>query len=178
MTKLQKRNKQILKRVEDGAAYAEVADEFRLSVSRIRILVKDQAAKEGADVTRTAMRNLFVKYDNLDFKWPIADLIETIGPMKWAKSALQKHFIRGIEKPAPMSLRDLMEMIVPENESPFSPPLMHVPNIGKYGFFSIVHQLNAMDMGTKCNAEWKQRLAVLRERWKIKGKLPYHGEPD
>ena len=42
-------------------------------------------------------------------------------------------------------------------------PLLSVRGVGKKGFWCVVNGLTDMDLGTKCNREWQERLTKVKE---------------
>ena len=44
------------------------------------------------------------------------------------------------------------------------PPLLRVCGIGKKGFWSVVNGLTDMDMGNRCNEEWRKKLLMVKQQ--------------
>ena len=78
------------------------------------------------------------------------------------------HFAR--EAMSQISLREFMDMCLvgPDltTEQCAMPALMWVRGIGPIGFWSVVKGLTEADLGDRCNAEWRERLAMLRRAWR------------
>jgi len=111
--------------------------------------------------------------DDPEKLWPINDMLDAIGLITVTKKRLQDHFAE-IGK-SQISLREIMDMCLrgPPDKWGFRwSALLKVYGVGKYGFRSFVNGLTSMDMGDRCNEEWKEKLAKLKEEWGI-GMLPY-----
>ncbi len=177
MRNLKERNLRIVGMAETGMTQTVIAKRFRVSHSLIGIILKKHEVEQVTKAKRREIRKRMLEADDLERLWPTEQLLCAIGPMLMTWNALDRYF-KKIGR-TEISLREMMDMIVPEEDPRFGPDLIRaVDFVGKYGFWSVVHQLNSMDLGAKCNTEWRRRLDLLCKRWKITGEFPYHGEPE
>jgi hypothetical protein len=47
-------------------------------------------------------------------------------------------------------------------------PLLRVRGVGKLGFWSVVNGLTGMDLGDRCNEEWRKILVKVKQESEIK----------
>jgi len=97
--------------------------------------------------------------DDPEKPWPVNDLADGIRLTGATKNRLPDHFV-GIGKQQ-MSLQELMDMCSngpPDRYGWIAPALLRICGIGKYGFWSVVNGLTDMDLGNRCNEEWRKRL--------------------
>lgn len=105
--------------------------------------------------------------------WRVKDLADAIGLTGATKNRLLDHFVE--EGKSQISLRELMDMCLqrPVEDRDFSmAPLLRVCGIGKYGFGCVVHGLTSMDLGSRCNEEWRERLVTVKKEAGITGATP------
>ena len=50
--------------------------------------------------------------------------------------------------------------------------LLRVRGIGKKGFWCLVNGLTNMDLGNRCNEDWRKTLVMVKQNWKITGATP------
>lgn len=118
--------------------------------------------------------------DDLDKQRAVVDLIDALRLIVIARMRLLAHF-EGIHK-TQISLREFMNLAVAETKDAetehVTTPLLQVRGIGKYGYYSVIGELTGMDLGQRCNEEWRNRLAKLRRLWPIPSWPPNSGEPE
>jgi hypothetical protein len=175
MLPIQKRNRQILQMRKAGVPRPEVALRFRLSPGRISQLERRDEADKAMAERQTALREAVRITDDPERTWPVHDLADAIGPILVAKKRLLDHFVEiGKER---ISLHELMDMCLDglmEGEGFKAPPLLKVRGIGRKGFWSVVNRLTNMDLGSRCNEEWRiNLLPKVKRNWGITGTTPY-----
>jgi hypothetical protein len=52
-------------------------------------------------------------------------------------------------------------------------PLLRVFGVGKIGFWSVVNGLTTMDLGSRCNEEWRKTLAKVKHEHRVTEATPY-----
>jgi len=170
MIPINDRNRQILQMRSDGVPRNEVARRFQLwprSISNI-----EQAAKAVALVAerRATLRARICNADDPDRMWPVMDLVDALGLIMGTRRRLLNYFSgQGI---CQISLRNLMDMCSAQGEFTM-PPLLQVHGIKQIGFWSVVNGLTNLSLGDRCNKEWRNILAQVKQEWRIAGPTPY-----
>jgi hypothetical protein len=177
MIPIQERNRQILQMRKEGVPRPEVALRFRLSHERISQLEKRDEADKSMAERRANLREAVRTADNPERTWPVNDLADAIGLIVVTKKRLLDHFLEtGKER---ISLRELMDMCLDspvEGRDFMMPPLLRVCGIGKKGFWSVANGLTNMDLGSRCDEEWRIRPSEVRREEGITGATPYSAQ--
>jgi hypothetical protein len=154
-----KRNRQILQMRKEGVRRVDAARKFQLSPSRIHMIEKRDAADRAMAERRAKVREEIRAADDMEKLWPVEDLVDALDLIIVTRIRLLQHFVK-IGK-AQINLRELMEMCLdaPVQGSDFMwPPLYRIRGVGKKGFWSVVNGLTSMDLGSRCNQEWRRTL--------------------
>jgi transcriptional regulator with XRE-family HTH domain len=174
MISMPERNRQILQMRKERLSQAKVARRFKLSPSRIYLIEKRDAADRSKAERRARLRETMRSADDPDKPWPVEDLLDAVGLTVVTKKRLMDHFAEaGKER---LSVRELMDTCVDapvEGLEFMMAPLSRVYGVGKIGFWCVVNGLTGMDMGSRCNQEWQERLAKVKQKWRITGATPY-----
>ena len=92
MSRIQKRNCEIVRLSQEGVAHRDIADKFRSSRSRIDAIVHrcdaDKVRAERSATLLSAIRQI----DRLEARWPAADLMAAILLLPVTLSAFRRHF--------------------------------------------------------------------------------------
>ena len=166
MIPIPERNRQILQMRREGVRRGEVARKFRVSESRIDQIERRDALDGAMAERRGRLQAELRAADDAERMWPVHDIVDAVGLTVVAKRSLLDHFA-GTGKTA-ISLCELMDMCldVLDEKTGFSrPTLLRVCGIGKKGFGSVVSGLTNVDLGARCNEEWRKRLATLSRSW-------------
>ncbi|MCX6922564.1 MAG: hypothetical protein NT154_05015 [Verrucomicrobia bacterium] len=102
------------------------------------------------------------------------DLLDAIGLSVATRKSLIYHF-RAVDK-REISLRELMDMCLDapvEGLDFMMSPLLRVRGVGKKGFWSVANGLTGMDMGSRCNEEWRKKLLIVKQEHRVTGATPY-----
>jgi len=159
---------------QDGFSQREVARKFKLSPSRIWLIERRDAADKATAERRAKLREQIRAQDDPETMWSVNDLADGIGLIVVTKKRLLDHLAQTGKRE--ICLRELMAMC---SDSPAeggeyaSPPLLKVCGIGVKGFWSVVNGLTNMDMGSRCNEEWRRRLVMVKRNCGITGATPY-----
>jgi hypothetical protein len=169
MIPIQERNRQILQMRKEGVPRREVALRFGLSPGRISQLEKRDEADKTMAERRAEFRGAIRAADDPERMWPVNVLADAIGLIVVTKKRLLDHFVEtGKEW---ISLRELMDMCLDspvEGRDFMTPPLLRVCGIGKKGFWSVANGLTNMDLGSRCNEEWRSnQLPKVKRNWQI-----------
>jgi hypothetical protein len=168
------RNRQILQMRKEGVQPLAVARRFKLSPSRIDQIEKRDAADKATAQRRAKLREAIRSADDPDKMRPVKDLLDAIGLPVVTKKSLIYHF-RAVGQRR-VSLREFMNMSLDAPVEGFDfmmSPLLKVRGVGKKGFWCVVNGLTGMDLGTKCNLEWQERLIKVKEEHQVTGATPY-----
>ena len=156
-----------------GASECEMADKFELSRERIRLILRKNA---GMFSQRThQLLGEIRQADDLEKKWTVVDLLDALGLITVTRNALVNHF--KWKKSNEISLRELMDLAIsPKRDSRpgyLITPLLSLRYVGTRGIWSVVNGLTKVNLGERCNQEWKQRLERLKGCRRIRGGRPY-----
>lgn len=172
---VREREQQVLQMRLAGVSELETAEKLGLSRGRVRLILRS-SENAGTLARRTAQLLEDIRQaDDLDRKWPVVDLIDALSSITVTRNALVNHF--KWNQTDAISLRELMDVAIsPEADSRpgyLITPLLSVRCVGKKGFWSVVNSLTKVDLGSRCNQEWDQRLERLKRAWRIRGDTPY-----
>ena len=159
MLSIPERNRQILELRKKGMSQTEVARRFKLSPSRVYLIEKQDAADRSLEQRRTRLREEIRGDDDLERMWPLEDLIDAVGLIVVTRKRLMDHFVATGKRQ--INLRELMDMCLDapvEGPDFMMSPLLRVYGVGKKGFWFVVNGLTGMDLGGRCNEEWRKRL--------------------
>ena len=162
------RNGQILQMRKEGVQRFEVARRFQLSPSRIEQIEKKDATNKATAERRARLREAIRSADDPDKVWPVKDLLDAIGLPVVTKKSLFYHF-RAVGQRR-VRLRQFMDMSLDAPAEGFDfmmSPLLKVRGVGRKGFWCVVDGLTGMDLGTKCNREWQERLIKVKEERQV-----------
>jgi transcriptional regulator with XRE-family HTH domain len=164
MIPIPERNRQILEMRKEGLSQREVAQRFGLSPSRIYLIERRDAADRSLAERRTRLREEIRVADDLDRMWPVEDLIDVVGLIVVTRKRLMDHFLAAGK--SQISLHELMDMCLDRPVEGFDfmmPPMLRVYGVGKKGFWSVVAGLTDLNMGGRCNEEWRKKLAMVKQ---------------
>jgi hypothetical protein len=165
---IEERNREILQMRKRGVPRREVALAFGLSRARIS-KIEEQDATDASMAERGArLREEIRNADDPERLWPVSDLLNVLGLVTVTKKRLLEHFEQTGNRQ--VSLRALIDMCV---DGPVAgldfmmPPLLRVYGVGKKGFHSVINGLTALELGSRCNAEWQIRLSKVRKKYGV-----------
>ena len=173
---IQERNRQILEMRNQGVSQTEVARRFKLSPSRIYLIEMQDAGNRALAERLIRLWEEIRAADDPERMWPLKDLLDAIGLGVVTRKRLMDYFVEAGKHQ--ISLRELMDMCldVPVQGLDFMmSPLLRVYGVGKKGFWSVVNGLTGMDLGNRCNQEWKWRLVKVKQKYGVTGAIPYGG---
>ena len=168
------RNRQILQLRLDGVRRVDVARSSNLSPSRIQLIEKRDAADRLMALRRAKLRKDIRAADDLERMWPVDDLLDALGLTVVPKKRLLEHFVKTGK--VQISLRELMNMCLDapvEGLDFMMSPLHRVRGVGKIGFWSVVNGFTSINLGNRCNGEWRKRLAQVKHENQVTGTTPY-----
>jgi hypothetical protein len=118
---------------------------------------------------RAKLREEIRAADDLERMWPVKDLLDAIGPIVVTRKRLLDHFAEVGKQQ--ITLREFMDMCLDapvEGLDLMMSPLLRVRGVGKIGFWSVVNGLTGMDLGDRCNEEWRKILVKVKQESEIK----------
>lgn len=170
--KIEKRNGEIVQKINSGASCKEIASEFGLSRSRIHQIV----SRHRIDLERQGRSSKLVSklrmVDNICEKWPTETLIQDLRFPIRAEQRLIEYFCGSHADE--ISLRDIMDFLVTDYEKiPYdlyeACPAYKQKHIGRKTYAATVNHLSEQDLGNTFNREWNKRLKNLdrfmHKRW-------------
>ena len=166
MIPIQERNRQILQMRKEGLTQNEVAQRFGLSPTRIYLIERRDAADRSMAERRARLREEIRAADDPGKMWPVNDVVDVLGLIVVIKKRLLDDFQQA--KKDQISLQELMNMCLDKPVEGFdfmTPPLLRVCGIGKNGFWSVVDGLTDLDMGGRCNEEWRKMVAMVKQQF-------------
>ena len=158
------RNQQILQMLEHGIPHGEVARRFMVSTCRVGQIAGQAKAKQAREERRTKLREKIRGSDDPERLWPVEDLADALGLREAAKSGLLYHFAQtGKQQVSWRELTDLCSSTPLATGGYRSPTLLRVRGIGRKGLWSVIRSLASLDLGRRCNEEWRTRLVIAEE---------------
>jgi hypothetical protein len=154
---------------KDGVSKKEVARNFKLSPSRIYLIERRDAADRSMCERRGKSREEIRAVADLDRMWPVNDLVDAIGLIVVTRKRLLDHFAEVGKQQ--ITLREFMDRCLDapvEGLDLMMSPLLRVRGVGKIGFWSVVNGLTGMDLGDRCNEEWRKILVKVKQESEIK----------
>jgi hypothetical protein len=153
MRNLRKRNLEIFQMSRAGAGHRAIARRFKRSRSSIDIIVRRLQEDEQQAKQNTRFLESIRRADDLDKKWQTTELIAALRLLAYTRTGLLRHFEEcGTDT---VSLRTLMNWAMPEPDSPDArsglTPMLKIRGVGKKGFWSVVSQITALDLGDRSN---------------------------
>jgi DNA-binding CsgD family transcriptional regulator len=170
--KVEKRNAEIVQKINSGASCKEIASEFGLSRSRIQQIVSRHKIDVERKERSSKLLSKLKMVDNIDQKWPVVTLIQDLRFPIRAEQRLTEYF-SGLNS-SEMSLRDIMDFLITDYEKiPYDLyqvcPAYEQKHIGVKTYTAAVNHLSEQDLGDTFNHEWNKRLKKLvrfmQKRW-------------
>jgi hypothetical protein len=154
---------------KDGVSKKEVARNFKLSPSRIYLIERRDAADRSMCERRAKSREEIQAVADLDRMWPVNDLVDAIGLIVVTRKRLLDHFAEVGKQQ--ITLQEFMDMCLDapvERLDLMMSSLWWVRGVGKIGFWSVVNGLTGMDLGDRCNEEWRKILVKVKQESEVK----------
>jgi hypothetical protein len=166
MTTVRERNQKILRMRQNGITPKELARRFKLSTTSINMIERTAAIDKSMAECRAKFLEEIRTANDPEKLWPVSELADALALIVVTKKRLLDHFKQTGQ--SEISLEALMGMFVkvPEEQGIYSfIPLLKVYGIGKKGFRSMVNGLTSMDMGPRCNEQWRKTLVEILRNW-------------
>lgn len=163
---IQERNQRILRMRQEGIPTRELARRFKLSTTSIIQIERTEELDKAMAERRAKLLEEIRSADDPEKLWPVIDLADAMSLIVVTKKRFLDHFNQTGQ--SEISLRALMGMFVqvPEDQGNFSfRPLLKIYGIGKKGFRSMVNGLTSMDLGPRCNDQWRKTLVEILHNW-------------
>jgi hypothetical protein len=164
---------------EAGDSIDEIASDLAISLENVGRIARKFETEEILSVRSSRFLGEIRKADDLDKKWKVSYLVQAVRPLVITQTAIIRHFEWG--KATEISLRQLMDLAIPEQEHPrpgyLLTPLLRVRCVGVEGFWSLIGRLTQADLGETCNREWRKRLPRLQRSLRIAGAESHGSKP-
>jgi hypothetical protein len=173
--KYQDRDARIRQMQEDGASNKEIT--LAVGISRKTLsLVFDKFEAERLAKERSAQLLQDIRWeDDLDRKWKVKELMNTLLLPIRARTSLGYRW--EWNEVTELSLREFMELVISDKPHPkpgfLLTPLVDFRNVRLKTFWETVKRLTELDLGDRCNQEWKRRLERLKQAQRIHGGQRY-----
>jgi hypothetical protein len=173
MNDCRERNQKIYRMALEGVSHMEIAQAFRLSPSRIWLVVHAIRSQNALTERRRNLVEEIRRADDLDKLWEVTDLVDALRALTAARNALLRHF--GSLKMGQISLREMMNLAIPEtvDSDGWYSPLMRITFIGPKGYQSILNGLSKIDWNERCRQEWERKLVWLERFLRDRGHPEY-----
>ena len=155
----------IIKMQVDGQTYSQIARHFGISSSRVGQIVKREKATLASMERAHRLRQQIRASNDLNGKFPTADLFCLMNLPRRAKTVLRAYFQRqGITE---FSLLDIMDFLIPVVENPKNHydfmPAYKVKMLGQILYAAMIKGVSCVDCGEAFTAEWTARKRRLRD---------------
>jgi len=171
----EERDARIRQMQEDGASKKEIS--LAVGISREALdLVLNKFETERVAKERSAQLLQDIRWeDDLDRKWKIEELMGALLLPIRARTALG--YGSEWKKVTELSLRELMDLVISDEPHPkpgfLLTPLVDFRNVRLKTFWETVRRLTELDLGDRCNQEWRRRLERLRQASRLHGGQRY-----
>jgi len=167
----EEKDAQICQMHEAGASDQEIALAVGISREALRLVFKKFEAEKAASERSIQLLRAIRLLDDLDRKWKAGELLDALLLTVRARTAITNWC--EWHKIAELSLRELMEFVI-SDEPHAKPgflltPLVDFRNVRLKSFWATVKRLAELDLGDRCNQEWRRRLERLKQAQRIHG---------
>ena len=158
-------------RVEKDAAALELAkpESGSFVLVSLRRRRAEQVPARESETDSAHLREAIRNADDPLKPWPPANLLEALGLLPATRRALLTRL--GQTKPQHLTLLEFMDLVLSDTgESTVNiqnSRLLGLPGVGEKGYWSAARALTGLDMGPRCNALWRKRIANLQGQWQI-----------
>ena len=156
---------------EAGASNKEISLVVGISGEALRLVFKKFEGQKAANENSKELLGEIRQLDDLERKWKVMDLLDALLLTTRARTAIKnrcewKHVTE-------LSLREFMELVI--SDKPHAKPgflltpLVDFRNVRLNSFWATVKRLAELDLGDRCNQEWRRRLELLRQASRLHG---------
>jgi len=169
----QDRDARIRQMQVNGASKKEIALAVSISNQALHLVLKKFEAERVAKERSAQLLQEIRWEDDPDRKWKVEQLTDALLLPIRARTSLGYRW----KKVTELSLRDLMELVISDNPHPkpgfLLTPLVDFRNVRLKTFWETVERLTELDLGERCNQEWRRRLERLRQASRLHGGQRY-----
>jgi len=147
------RNAEILKLIENGMTYLEIAAVLGISVCMI---VKRELGKELSPSEAKAFLVNIKQSDNLDLEIPPKKLLDAIGIGGMVANSINDYFRnKGYTS---ITLRQLMDLLIPNTAlTKNTIPALKLNRVGLKTYIALLMRFSSADFGDAFKTEWSKR---------------------
>ncbi len=157
----------------NGASKKEIALAVSISNQALHLVLKKFEAERVAKERSAQLLQEIRWEDDPDRKWKVEQLTDALLLPIRARTSLGYRW----KKVTELSLRDLMELVISDNPHPkpgfLLTPLVDFRNVRLKTFWETAERLTELDLGERCNQEWRRRLERLRQASRLHGGQRY-----
>lgn len=160
---------------ENGASNAEIALAVGIPRNALYPVLKKFEAERVAKEKGARLLQEIRWEDDLDRKWQMEQLMDALLLTTRARTAIENSCRR--ENASRLSLREIMDFVISDKPHP-KPGFLHAPlvdfrNVRLKTFWETAKRLTELDLGDRCNQEWRRRLERLRQASRLHGGQRY-----
>lgn len=160
---------------ENGASNKEIALAVGISRKALHLVLKKFEAERVAKERSAQLLQEIRWEDDLNRKWKVEQLMDALLPPIRARTSLG--YLWEWKKVTELSLREFMDLVISDKPHPKSEflltPLVDFRNARLKTFWATVKRLTELDLGDRCNQEWRRRLERLKQAQRIHGGQRY-----
>ena len=161
------RNQLIFKRHKNGEDIKTLANEYRISVGMVKLIVQRHILQKAQDKESQELLKTIREANDLDRKWNRTKLLNTINYPQKVRNGVNLNFYPNVEE---VSLRQLMDWslpVVPDHSDRLYDylPSLVIAGFGKYAVTDLINYTEDADLGAAFMAEWLKRRDTLRRKF-------------
>jgi len=160
---------------EAGVSNQEIALAVGISSGALRLVFKKFQAEAEANEQTIKLLQEFRSIDDLDRKWKVGRLLDGLLLTTRTRTAIEN--VCEWRNVTELTLREFMELLI--SDKPHAKPgflltpLVDFRNVRLKSFWAAVKRLAELDLGDRCNQEWRRRLERLRQASRLHGGQRY-----
>jgi hypothetical protein len=165
------RDARIRQMQEDGASTKKITLAVGISLKALYQVLKKVEAEKAAKERGAQLLQEICFADDPDRKWKVTQLMDALLLPTRVRTCLGYRWER--ESVTELSIRELMELVISDKPHPkpgfLLTPLVDFRNVRLESFWATVKRLAELDLGDRCNQEWRRRLELLRQASRLHG---------
>ncbi len=171
------RNHDIVQLCHAGASPGALARQFRITENRVHEILSREARDHEAAQRAERLARAFRVADDLDWTWPVEDLLDALALPTPTRRALEFHWAGKAVPTNRVSLRELMNLVVAPTSEGLEYlviPALEVRGVGGFGFRALLNGIQRLNLGGVCREEWLKRFDLEAHSWRIRGGEDYY----
>lgn len=156
---------------EAGASNREIVLAVGISREALRLVFNKLEAERLARKRSAQLLQEIRLVDDLDRRWKVGELMDALLLPTRARTSLGYRW--EWKNVTESSLREFMELVISDQPHPkpgfLLTPLVDFRNVRLKTFWETARRLTELDLGDRCNQEWRRRLRRLRQASRLHG---------